>query len=182
MPDENMLTLAIFASDKGPGDAERASVMTQTGAYLAKRGAKLICLSDGDALPVPMITSARAAGGQVEVFSDKAFQLPSALKDIGQTRIVDRQERLAQFALAADCFVGLPGSLASITNLFFTTLNLGGGKPVVLFNHHNAFEVIRGFSVDVLAHGKPSAEQSFQIADSLDDVWNKVSRMTNFNG
>lgn len=171
------ITLAIFASDQGPGDAERASIMSQAGAFFAKRGAKIISLTDGNALPVPTIAAARAAGGQTEIFADQDFLLPSALENIELRRIPDKAQRLQQFAGAADCFVGLPGSLASISNLFSTTLNLSVSKPVVLLNHRNAFEVLRGFSVDVLAHGKPAAERNFQFADTIEDVWNRAARM-----
>jgi hypothetical protein len=38
--------LAVFASDKGPGDAERSSIMSQAGTLLARHGARIICLAD----------------------------------------------------------------------------------------------------------------------------------------
>ena len=37
-------TIAVFASDKGPGDAERASIMSQAGTYFARKGARVVCL------------------------------------------------------------------------------------------------------------------------------------------
>ena len=53
-------TIAIFASDKGPGDAERASIMSQAGTYFARRGARIVCLAEGRSVAIPLITSARA--------------------------------------------------------------------------------------------------------------------------
>ena len=49
-------TLAVFASDQGPGDPERASIMSQAGALLARRGARIVCLVEGNCVPVPLIT------------------------------------------------------------------------------------------------------------------------------
>ena len=40
----SMAVIGIFASDKGPGDPERASLMSQTGTLFARRGAQLLCL------------------------------------------------------------------------------------------------------------------------------------------
>ena len=56
------LRVAVFASDRGPGDAERASIMSQTGTYFAKRGANLICLAENGVIPVPLITAAVSDG------------------------------------------------------------------------------------------------------------------------
>lgn len=175
---EPKLTVAIFASDKGPGDAERASVMSATGAYFARRGARIITLTEGDTLPLPALTSARAAGGQVEIFTDEAFTSPKALESIPVVRIEDRQERLRKLAEHAACYIVLPGSLASISNLFMGTLRLEISKPVVVLDHHNAFHVLRGFTSDVLTFGRPGAGRNLQFADSVEELWNKVVKVT----
>ena len=63
--------IGIFASDHGPGDAERATIMSQAGSYLARRGARLACIVDTpDDIPVPLLTSARTAGGEVILIGD----------------------------------------------------------------------------------------------------------------
>ena len=51
--------IAVFASDRGPGDAERASLMSQAGSYFARRGARIVCLAEDDVIPVPLITAIR---------------------------------------------------------------------------------------------------------------------------
>ena len=61
--------LGVFASDLGPGDAERASIMSQVGSFLARKGARLVCLVDKGEIPVPLITSARTAGGEVTLIA-----------------------------------------------------------------------------------------------------------------
>ena len=178
MSGSERLTLAIFASDKGPGDAERSSLMSQTGALLAKKGVKLICLGENDQMPLPAITSARTAGGDVALVADESFSIPKALDGISVERIAEKKDRLNRLAELADCFVGLPGSLASATSLYFTVAELGASKPIILLNHNNAFEIVRGISVDVFAHSFPKAHKSVQFAESVEDVWTKIVRLT----
>ena len=43
--------LGVFASDHGPGDAERATIMSQAGSFLARKGAQLACLAEGGRHP-----------------------------------------------------------------------------------------------------------------------------------
>ena len=69
-------TLGVFASDHGPGDAERASIMSQVGSFLARKGAKLVCLADGG-VPIPLVTSARTAGGEVTLLAGDDYVEPS---------------------------------------------------------------------------------------------------------
>jgi hypothetical protein len=51
-------TIGVFASDKGPGDPERSSLMTQVGTLFARRGARLVCLAEKGVIPVPLVTAA----------------------------------------------------------------------------------------------------------------------------
>lgn len=173
-------TIAIFASDRGPGDAERASIMAQAGNYFARRGARLICLADGDVVPVPLITSARTSGGEVVVVGGPGLVLPSALGAIPVETFATSTERMKRVAELAGAFVGLPGSFASASSLYSTWVQAGGGaggKPVVLYNRNNAFEVLRGFAADVLAHSVSGHERVVQFADSIEDVWNRLARL-----
>jgi hypothetical protein len=87
---------------------------------------------------------------------------------------------MARLAALAQCFVGLPGSLASATSLYSTWTLAGGGnsgKPVVLYNRNRAFEVLRGYIADVAAHSLKRSEQVVQFADSIEDTWSRVVRM-----
>ncbi|RUT31040.1 hypothetical protein EMQ25_09170 [Arsenicitalea aurantiaca] len=175
-------TLAVFASDKGPGDAERASIMSQAGRLLARRGAKLLVLAEAGDLPVGLITSARAAGGEVTIIADDSVRVPSALSEVPIERIAEPEARLARLASLATLYVGLPGSLGSAANLYRAWVRGGsgpGGKPVVLYNHNNAFEFVRGWSADVLSHGIRRHDRYIQFADSLDDLWNKANWLLN---
>jgi hypothetical protein len=173
-------TIAVFASDKGPGDAERASIMSQAGTYFARKGARIICLAEGKSVPIPLITSARAAGGEIVVVGDANFALPRALASVPFEQFTEPGQRFERVAALADAFVGLPGSLASISNLYLSWLKAGGGaggKPVVFYNRNHAFEVLRGYAADVVSHSVPHHERLMQFSDSIEDLWNRVARL-----
>jgi predicted Rossmann-fold nucleotide-binding protein len=175
-------TLAVFASDHGPGDAERASVMSQTGSYLARKGARIVCLAESEGLAVPLVTSARAAGGEVLVIGDEDFVMPAALTGVPLERIVDADQRLARLVDLTQVFVGLPGSLSSASRLFAAWVKAGGGaggRPVVLFNRNRAFEAMRGMATDVLSHGIRRHDRFVQFTDSVEDLWVKTQWLIN---
>lgn len=170
-------TLAVFAGESGPGDAERASIMSQVGSLVARRGARLVSLAHGNALAVPLITSARAAGGDVLIVADETTHVPAALGGVPIERHADCEERLRRIADLATVFVGLPGSLASAGDLYRSWVRAGGGaagKPVVLLNRNRAFEVVRGMAVDVLAHVH-KYDRYVVFTDSVEDLWNKIA-------
>jgi len=172
--------LAVFASDKGPGDPERASIMSQAGSYFARRGASIVVLAENGIIPVPLITAARTAGGQVEIVADTSIVLPAALRDVTLHVLDSREERLARIAQTASALVALPGSLASATALFGAwTSAKGQGRslPVVMLNRHRAFEVMRGYSADVLSHSLTGYDKAMQFADNIEDLWSRVSRL-----
>lgn len=171
-------TLAVFASAHGPGDPERASIMSQAGTLLARRGARIICLCEQEAIAVPLITSARAAGGEVLIIAGEDLKVPAALADVPIERLAEREARLARIAELATAFVGLPGSLASASSLYAAWVRSGGGeggKPVVLLNRNRSFEVMRGMAADVLSHSVKRHDRYVVFTDSIDDLWNKVS-------
>lgn len=172
--------LAIFASDKGPGDPERASLMGQTGTYFAKRGAKIVCLAENGVIPIPLITAARASGGSVQIVADTSIVLPPALAGVTMEVLATQPERFARVAQVAEAFVALPGSLASASALFgvwAAAKGQGRTPPVVMLNRHKAYEVMRGYAADVLSPGLPGYDRAVQFADSIEDLWSRVSRL-----
>lgn len=171
-----MAVIGIFASDKGPGDPERASLMTQTGTHFARRGAELLCLWEQGVGPLPLMTAARTAGGVVSVLADEDVALPPTLSGVPVRVVADRAARQAMLADEADVLVVLPGSLASASALFGSWASTRGrSKPVVMLNRHRAFEVVKGFAGDVLSHSVAGYDRNVQFADSVEDLWNKVS-------
>jgi hypothetical protein len=175
-------TLAVFASDKGAGDPERASIMSLAGSLMARRGARIVSLAHGPTLAVPLITSARAAGGDVLIVADNQTQLPAALLDVALERHADAGARLDRMAELADLLVGLPGSLFSASDLYKSWVRSGGGKPVVLLNRNRAFEVMRGFAADVLSHSVRRQERMLVFTDNVEDLWNKIAWALNEAG
>lgn len=179
-PTNTSPVLAIFASDKGPGDPERASIMGQAGTYLAKRGARIVCLAEHGIIPIPLVTAARAAGGQVQIIADTSILLPPALQGVTMEVFVTQPERQARIAHLADAFVALPGSLASASALFgvwAAAKGQGRTLPVVMLNRHKAYEVMRGYAADVLSPGLPGYDRAVQFADNIEDLWGRVSRL-----
>ena len=177
--------LAVFASDKGPGDAERSSIMSQAGSILARRGASLVCLAEKRLECIPLVTSARAAGGDVLIIADETFRVPAALSGVPLERLADSEARLRRIGELANGFVGLPGSLASAAALYRCWVRAGAGlsgKPVVLLNHHRAFEVMRGLAQDILKHSVNRQDRVMVFTDSVDDLWNKVAWALNETG
>lgn len=167
-------SIGVFASDRGPGDPERASLMSQTGTLLARRGARLVCLAEGGVIPVPLITAARAAGGSVIVLADSAFAPPPALADLEVEIMLDRGQRLQRFSELTQVFVALPGSLASATALFATWTS-AASHPLVMLNRHKAFDAVKGFATDVVSHSMSGYDRKLQFAESVEDLWNKIA-------
>lgn len=171
-----MAVIGIFASDKGPGDPERASLMSQTGTLFARRGAQLLCLWEQGVGPLPLMTAAQTAGGKVSVLADEDVALPPTLSGVPVRVVAERGARHALLAQEAQVLVALPGSLASASALFGSwAATRGRLKPVVMLNRHRAFEAVKGFAGDVLSHSVSGYDRNVQFADSVEDLWNKVS-------
>lgn len=178
LPADGRPLLAVFASDKGPGDAERASIMSQAGTLMARRGARIVCLVDGALENIPLVTSARAAGGDVLILADEGFQAPAALSEVLVERIEDPEARVRRIGEMAQAFVGLPGSLASAAALYRAWQRAGAGasgKPVILLNRNRAFESMRGFAADIISHSVSHTDRIVTFTDNVDDLWNKIA-------
>ena len=172
--------VAVFASDKGPGDPERASIMSQAGSYFAKRSARIVCLAENGIIPVPLITAARTAGGSIQIVADAGIVLPQALAGVTTEVLADKADRLARVAQLAEAYVALPGSLASASALFGTwaaAKSQGRTPPVVMLNRHKAYEVMRGYAADVLSPGLPGYDRAVQFADTIEDLWARLVRL-----
>jgi len=171
----NNPVIGIFASDKGPGDPERASLMSQTGTLFARRGAHLVCLWENGTGPLPLMTAAQTADGSVSILADSEEGLPPTLAGVPVTVVPDAAARHARLAEEVQVLVALPGSLASVSALFGTWSARAKARPVVMLNRHKAYEVVKGFAGDVLSHALPGYDRNVQFADNVEDLWNKVS-------
>ena len=172
--------LGVFASEQGPGDAERASIMSQLGSFLARKGARLICLADEGAVPFPLLTSARTAGGEVTLIAEEDYVEPSGIDGVTVEHLASRELRLTRMAALSNLYIALPGSLASAAGLYLAWVKGGGGagkKPVVFYDHHDAFKVVRGYIADVVSSSVKGHDRLLQFANSPDDLWNKISHL-----
>ena len=72
----------------------------------------------------------------------------------------------------------MPASLASACSLFLTWARGGGGtgrRPVVFYDHRDAFKVVRGYAADVIATSIKNHDRYVQFAVNPDDMWNKIT-------
>jgi hypothetical protein len=152
--------------------------MSQAGALLARRGARIICLAEEQLEAIPLVSSARAAGGDVLIVGDESFHAPPSLADAPVERMEDAEAQLRRVGQLADGFVGLPGSLASAGALYRCWQRAGAGasrKPVILLNRNRAFEAMRGFAADIISHSVGHADRIVVFTDNVEDLWNKVA-------
>jgi hypothetical protein len=169
--------LGIFASDHGRGDAERATIMSQAGSFLGRKGARLACLADDLESPIPLIVSARTVGAEVTLIAGDSFSEPSYLSGVTVEHLPTAEARVARLAELSTLYVALPGSLTSAIALYRTWVKGGGGagrRPVVFYDRNGAFRVIRGYAGDVIANSIPNHDRYVQFADSIEDMWNKI--------
>lgn len=171
------LTVAVYTSDRGPGDAERASIMSQAGAFLARRGVRIVCPIENQDLCVPLIKSALSAGGDVRIVADSKLALPSALSKVPVEQIKTVEKRRAFVGQSCNAMIGLPGSLASVTSLYETWVETGGALPVALLNRSRAYEIMRGIAMDIFQHTVPSWEKKLIISESFEDLWNRLAKV-----
>lgn len=152
--------------------------MSAAGGLIARHNARIVTLGHGKGVAVPLITSARAAGGEVLIVADDTVRVPEALANVAIERHAETEARLRRVAALADLFVGLPGSLASAGDLYSCWVRAGGGasgKPVVLLNRNRAFEVMRGMAADVLSHSVKRHDRMVVFTDNVEDLWNKIA-------
>lgn len=172
-------TLGIFASASVPGDPEWARIMTLAGTLFARNKTAIVCLAENGAHCRPLVAACRAAGGEVRVLSDGSVNA-SALSDGVRIEIIaDADARLQRMSDLSDALVGFPASLAAVASLFNVWVLAGGGssgKPVALLNRNRAYEVVRGYAMDVLSHSLSNAERLMFFADTVEELWNKLQK------
>ena len=79
---EKKQRIAVFASDMGAGDPERSSIMVQAGAFFASQKIGINCYVQKNNICTPFISSLKRAGGDITIFANEEFELPSTLADI----------------------------------------------------------------------------------------------------
>ncbi len=170
--------IGIFASDEGHGDPERSSIMAHSGGILAKQNAKFICFAQNGSLCVPLITAINNAGGDITIFSEGDFVLPSHLKKIKTKTLSSNEAEKYQFIdNEIDALIGLPGSLLSVKLLFDVWVATSRKKPVALLNKNKDYDFIRGFAYDIAGAKISKIERHILLSDHIEDLWHKLSRI-----
>ncbi len=170
-------SIAIFASDKGKGDPERGSIMAEAGSFLATQNAQFTCFAQKNNFCAPLITAINKAGGDVTIFCEEGFTIPSGLSEI-KMKLVSKNEKQKnqQINEASDAFIALPGSLLSAKSLFEIWVATNRKKPVALLNKNRAFEFMRGFGVDVISHKVKKIDQHIIVSDNIEDLWHRLNK------
>ena len=176
--------LAVFADATLSGDAEYTRVLTGAGTLFARKGAHLVCVAEDGAYCRPLVAAARAAGGAVTLLSDG--NLDTGLLPEGCTveAITEEEMRFQRLGDMADALVGFPAGLMQVRALFNAWVMAGGGasgKPVALLNRNRAYEVLRGYLVDVVTHSLADSDRLTVFADTVEDLWGKLERALQTN-
>ena len=178
-PAEDRPTLAVFATSALPGDADYTRIVSNAGTLFARNGARLVCLIEDGVWCRPLVTAALAAGGSVIMISDGSLAPEKFAKGVEVELIEEEEARFHRMSELADAFVGFPIGIAAARALFNVWSEAGGGssgKPVALLNRNRAFEVFRGFSMDVLSHSLSKSDRMMLFADTVEDLWNQLKR------
>ena len=169
--------LAVFADATQSGDAEYTRVLSSAGTLFARNGAHLICLVVDGAYCRPLVTSACAAGGAVTLLSDGSLDASLLAEGCTVETIEDEEARFQRLGDMADALVGFPAGLMQVRALFNAWVMAGGGasgKPVALLNRNRAYEVLRGYLVDVVTHSLADSDRLTVFADTVEDLWAKL--------
>lgn len=171
--------LAVFASDKLPGGAARASLLVQAGTLLAKKSVEIVVPAIEGNVCMPLIAAASSAGGKVVIVAEPGFALPRALPNVSVEMPGDPAACQQRVAELADAYFLLPLGLKAVSFFHATWVRGGGGKAgktVAMLNRDRAFEVMRGYVADVVSHSLRNIENYAIFSDSVEDLWNRLAR------
>jgi hypothetical protein len=81
---------------------------------------------------------------------------------------------------AGQVVIGMPGGIDTAGTLYSAWTAAGGAqsnRPVGLLNHNRAYEVVKGFAGDVASVGRGNIDALIQVAETFDDLWNRLTRL-----
>lgn len=168
-------TVAVFADT---GVSPHQVQYRQAGSAIARKGARVVCVAHNGDWPRAVVDSALAEGGSVAVVTSAALpgRVPRGVEVISAESGRQAGETAAQMS---DAIIGLPGNIDVVAMLYAAWVDAGGaqsGKPVALLNHRKSFEIVKGFVSDVAHHGRGNTDKLVQFADTIDDLWSKLTR------
>ena len=176
-------SVCVFCGSNGGADPAYLAAAEAVGAGLAQRGIRIVYGGGRVGLMGALADSARAAGGEV------VGVMPQALVDreIGHTgiddlRVVDTMhERKALMVELAEAFIGLPGGIGTLEELFevYTWAQLGiHAKPLALLDVAGYYEPLAAFLDHAVAQRFLRAETRgmLAVADSIEGVLETFER------
>lgn len=167
--------LAIYCGSSSRVDPAYLAAARAVGVGLAERGIGVVYGGGRSGLMGEVADGALSAGGEViGVITEKLVGFEVAHASLSRQHIVKTMhERKAQMAELADGFIGLPGGLGTIEEVFeaatWTQLN-DHLKPVGLLDVRGYWSHLRAFLEHAGDEGfiRPAHRSIIQVADTLD--------------
>jgi len=173
----------VFCGSNGGANPAYTEAAEAVGRGLAERGVRIVYGGGRVGLMGALADAARTAGGEV------VGVMPQALidREIGHSGIDDLRvvgtmhERKALMVELAEAFIGLPGGIGTLEELFevYTWAQLGiHAKPIALLDVAGYFQRLVAFldhSVDE-RFVRPETRAALAVADSLEGVLESFER------
>ncbi|WMT87973.1 hypothetical protein NO932_05030 [Pelagibacterium sp. 26DY04] len=170
-------SVAIFADC---GATAHQALYRQAGETIARHGAHLHCAARNGQWPRALIDSALASGGRVTVATGPAPRGLTVSQGVTVLNEASDQAAAIRIIQASQVVIGMPGGIDTAGALYAAWASAGGAqsnRPVGLLNHNRAFEVVKGFAGDVASVGRGNIDGLIQVAETFDDLWNRLSRL-----
>jgi uncharacterized protein (TIGR00730 family) len=176
-------SVCVFCGSNAGASPAYTAAAEIVGRGLAERGIRIVYGGGRVGLMGALADSARAAGGEV------VGVMPQALidREIGHSGIDDLRvvgtmhERKALMVELAEAFIGLPGGIGTLEELFevYTWAQLGiHAKPIALLDVAGYFERLAAFLDHSVSERfvRPETRAALAIADSLEGVLESFER------
>lgn len=172
-----LTSVAVFADC---GATTYQALYRQAGETVARHGAHLHCVARNGQWPRTLIDSALASGGRVTVATGPSPRRLTVPQGVTVLEEVSDQAAAIRIIEAAQAVIGMPGGIDTAGTLYGAWAAAGGARsnrPVGLLNHNRAYEVVKGFAGDVASVGRGNIDGLIQVAETFDDLWNRLTRL-----
>lgn len=175
-----MAKLRSIATFADCGVTSHQALYRQVATAIARQGAQLICVARNGQWPQALVEAAFAAGGTVKIVTGPSPATLATPYGVFVEKFSSDEEAALAGVRSAQAVLGLPGGIATAASLYRAWTDAGGatsGRPVGLLNRDRAYEVVRGFIIDIAAHGRGNVDTLVQFADNFDELWGRLTRL-----